>query len=803
MTDSGGVKCWGENLFWQLGDGSNIQRGTPVDVSGLASGVTAVAGGGARTCALTDAGGVKCWGYGSGGLLGNEDSVWEKLLPVNGVNPNPGFAGAYGEVSFTTAALARGPHSLTVDFPGDDRHAPSTSAPLVQIVEIETETDLSSSASNTVFGDTVTFTAVVSSAGGEPTGPVTFRSGGTTLGTRQLSGGVARLAVSSLAAGNHTIVAAYAGDTGFLASTSSGLSQQVESATTKTALSLSPASSTFGQSVTLNASVSSPAGTPKGSVRFTIGGATLGDVPLSNGAAAFTANGLDVGRHRIKAAYLGTANHAASSSSAKTHTVGKGGTRTTAKAKPAKPQQGKTVRLIATVKAQSPAKGRPDGKVQFRDGSANLGTVTLKRGKATLKTKRLKAGKRKIRVAYRGASNWKPSSAKLTVRVSKKKNKEFQVNTYADGTQFEPSAAPLADGGYVVVWASDAQDGAGFGIYAQRYDDDDTPVGAEMRLNAHAAGSQSAPVVAGPKAGGFVVAWQTSAADRSNAGVFVRRFDASGLAAGTETALGAALERKGGQLQAAPALTVLEDGGYYVVWAVWDEDRGTSDLFGRRFDAEGMAAGPAVVLAADVAGDDPRPEIASLADGSIAVTWAAERAGGFRIAARRYDADGAAETNPIRVTAGTVRAHPRPVIAGLADGDLAIAWLAKRGKKAPSLVARVIPDQAARQRHTVRIVGNIALKAGAPDLIATEAGGFTVSWAAFNGEGSGSDIYGQAFTAVGKAAGNKRRINVTSKRDQWQPSLFTTSDGGSVAIWTSQKQDGSKEGIFGRRFGKE
>lgn len=66
---NGGVKCWGLNLYAQVGDGTVLNRNTPTAVPSLTSGVTAIAVGGNHTCALVD-GGVKCWGLNSAGQLG-------------------------------------------------------------------------------------------------------------------------------------------------------------------------------------------------------------------------------------------------------------------------------------------------------------------------------------------------------------------------------------------------------------------------------------------------------------------------------------------------------------------------------------------------------------------------------------------------------------------------------------------------------------------------------------------------------------------------------------------------------------
>jgi alpha-tubulin suppressor-like RCC1 family protein len=106
LTAARGVKCWGSNGAGQLGDNSTTWRPTPVDVSGLAYGVKAIAAGGGHTCAVTAGGGAKCWGYNAYGQLG-DDSVTDRLAPVD-VSGLPSGVAAISAGSNHTCALATG-----------------------------------------------------------------------------------------------------------------------------------------------------------------------------------------------------------------------------------------------------------------------------------------------------------------------------------------------------------------------------------------------------------------------------------------------------------------------------------------------------------------------------------------------------------------------------------------------------------------------------------------------------------------------------------------------------------------------
>ena len=71
LNDAGAVQCWGYNLFGGLGNGTTTDSATPVAVTGLSSGVAAIAVGDYHACALMKSGDMQCWGSNENGQLGN------------------------------------------------------------------------------------------------------------------------------------------------------------------------------------------------------------------------------------------------------------------------------------------------------------------------------------------------------------------------------------------------------------------------------------------------------------------------------------------------------------------------------------------------------------------------------------------------------------------------------------------------------------------------------------------------------------------------------------------------------------
>jgi len=327
-----------------------------------------------------------------------------------------------GQATYTTSSLTAGTHSITAVYGGDSQFEASTSAAVSQVVnQATTSTTLASSLNPSVFGQSVTFTAAVTSSAGVPTGTVTFKDGATTLGTGTVNNsGQATLATAALSGGPHTITAAYGGDTNFATSTSSAVAQTVGNATTMTTLNSSPNPSTFGQTVNFVATVVGQyGGAATGTVTFKKGTKVLGTASLVNGVATLPLSTLGTGSHTVTAVYGGDANSNGSTSSAITqNVVAKTATTTTLSSSLNPSFVGQLVTFTATVTPSGA--GTPTGSVTFKQGSTTLGSAPVTNGQAAYTTTYTTAGTRQITAIYSGDNNNLGSTSPILKQVVNK-----------------------------------------------------------------------------------------------------------------------------------------------------------------------------------------------------------------------------------------------------------------------------------------------------------------------------------------------------------------------------------------------
>ncbi|HRH92847.1 MAG TPA: cadherin-like domain-containing protein, partial [Agitococcus sp.] len=156
---------------------------------------------------------------------------------------------------------------------------------------------------------------------------------------------------------------------------------------------------------------------------------------------------------------------------------------------------------------------------------------------------------------------------------------EILINQVTQKDQQEPSIAMLPNGGFVVVWMSEEQDGSGWGVYSQSFDDNGMKIGSEIQVNTNLVGDQFLPVISPLTDGGFVIVWQSGGQDGSGWGIYGQRFDSKGFKVNREFLINTATSGD----QHAPVVTGLQNGGFVVVWQSENQDGSGTGIYAKEF----------------------------------------------------------------------------------------------------------------------------------------------------------------------------------------------------------------------------
>ncbi|PYX85958.1 MAG: hypothetical protein DMG68_16770, partial [Acidobacteria bacterium] len=176
--------------------------------------------------------------------------------------------------------------------------------------------------------------------------------------------------------------------------------------------------SSFNQSVTFTATVTSSQGTPFGSVQFFDGATLKATVSLSGGVATFTTSALSLGGpHNITAVYLGNTSFESSTSPIVAQTVNKAATVTTLLSSQNPSIVNSSVTFTANIARAFG--GNAGGTVTFKDGATAIGApVTVISNTAAVSISTLTIGSHSITATYSGNGNFNGSSNGLTQTVT-------------------------------------------------------------------------------------------------------------------------------------------------------------------------------------------------------------------------------------------------------------------------------------------------------------------------------------------------------------------------------------------------
>lgn len=360
------------------------------------------------------------------------------------------------------------------------------------------------------------------------------------------------------------------------------------------------------------------------------------------------------------------------------------------------------------------------------------------------------------------------------------------------------------------------------------------PVGGQFLINEVLSPPEASAAVAimtevGPDAGRFIVAWQSYGADGDGYGIVAQVFKSDGTPiAGLPAVvvnLPLAGEPEGAALGSQIAAAVASDGAGNVVIAWQGENRGTGDydVYYRvgSLTPDGFVFGKQEVASLGTDGDQTAPAVAMDATGRFVVAWqtpGATAADGIDVAMRRGTiGDGlvGAEVVAHTITAGD---QLSPTVAMNDSGAFVIAFRGtdpsgggEEGEEAGAILLRGFAGDGTPLSAEVTVNAGDYNDVAVPDVALNDAGVVAIVWQVEGQQGSGSDAYGRRLqldvgagtvTPLATAGFGTAdfRLNETTQGPQRAPSVGLDGDGDIVAAWQSQHQDGFSWAIVGRRY---
>ena len=385
----------------------------------------------------------------------------------------------------------------------------------------------------------------------------------------------------------------------------------------------------------------------------------------------------------------------------------------------------------------------------------------------------------------------------MTLNIIRASDEERVHGGPASTHQTTPALATLANGGWIVVWASNESTSSD--IYGRIYEPDGSALGFDFVVNKLNSGAQTAPSVAGfpdgtaLSSGGWVATWTSMDTD-----IFARAFTESNIPIGSSDTLVNALTNG---IQKQSSVSAFGDGGYLVAYATRTDAFGDNyDAVARRFGPNGLPATGEIVLASDGESerDQTEPAIAVLADGSYVGIYTTDYVAsgtkygwvGFRHFGTDDKSTGGPTGNPfdeLALTATTANLPSHGSVAALPNGDYAMVWQdvnAKDGSGYGIFQRQYHADDSAYGPPTLVNYGTLNDQTH-PDIAALAGGGWVVTWQSKTG--GNWDVLQRRFAANGTAIGADTVVSEGTAGNQVDPNVTALPDGSWVVAWASDE----------------
>lgn len=325
-----------------------------------------------------------------------------------------------------------------------------------------------------------------------------------------------------------------------------------------------------------------------------------------------------------------------------------------------------------------------------------------------------------------------------------------------------------------------------------------SPVTGELPVNTTVQDNQVRAEVAMDASGNHVVVWETYGLT-SVTGIYGQRFDANGNKVGGEFRI----DQGQAETNWNPAIAMNGLGRFVVVWEGYNNGEfNESEVYGRVYNAAGVAQGDVFVVNEITVDDQDEADIAIDSAGNFTVVWTSRRDfdGSRGIYARRFYADGTPIAGEFNVQSSSAGTQSNPAIAIGASNEMVIAW--ENWQQTRGVYARRF-DAVAQPVASQFRVSYLAQNEESPDVVIGDSGQFIVAWTHRSGSSASTNsLYLHAYDELGNSIHETKVIDVrsSSSSTEIEVTLVKENSDTYVMSWDSNETDVTASGVFAQKL---
>jgi hypothetical protein len=325
------------------------------------------------------------------------------------------------------------------------------------------------------------------------------------------------------------------------------------------------------------------------------------------------------------------------------------------------------------------------------------------------------------------------------VSILQLENNEVINNTVIAQQKFykmqHPKSVLLSNNKILTMWHSDRADGSGNGIFGKiqnlnnlsenNIDNND----GVFRINDHIANNQELQQIIVLDNSNFVTVWQSMGQDckQMNNGIYAKIFDENANVTVPEFRVNSYTHGN----QEKPSIAKLADGSFIITWQSYNQDGNGYGIYARHFTSSGIPLGEEFQVNDSTINDQENASVHGLSNGGYIICWQAnhEDIQKHNIYAKIYDAEGIVVSNEFKVSSETQMNHKSPRVIGLKEGNFAIAWEVKsKSSKGTFIYLKKYTNNGIELSTEVQVNENTSINVALSHIAATDNNIILVTW---------------------------------------------------------------------------